>query len=138
MKIFSKSDVETESIAKELATKMPSGGVFLLIGDLGAGKTAFARGLAAGYGFNGRVNSPTFTLVHEYKGNMPICHFDLYRLVDEDELWDIGFFEYINNNSVCIIEWPNDFMAIMPENSIVVRIDRANGDDERYITIEGE
>lgn len=106
---------ETEALGEALAKAYPPPQVFCLTGDLGAGKTALVRGLARGYGFSGRVMSPTFTLMHIYEGDVPIHHFDLYRLTTDEELDDIDFDSYLENG-VTVIEWPDAFMH---------RIDRA-------------
>ncbi len=122
MQFISHSEEETEAFAQTLASRYGSSATFLLLGDLGAGKTAFTRGLVRGYASHDRVSSPTFTLVHEYKGEVPIYHFDLYRLLNEEELDDIGFEDYFRPNTVRIIEWPNAFLSLMPSNSVIVRL----------------
>ncbi len=136
MKLISMSEEETEKIAADLAEKYGSDRTFLLFGDLGAGKTAFTRGLARGYGSTDRVASPTFTLVHEYTGNVKIYHFDLYRLLDSDELYDIGFSDYFSENTVRVIEWPDAFAEEMPKDSVRVYLSRGNTENEREILIE--
>lgn len=139
MKYISKSENETESIAEELAKKYGADKTFLLTGDLGAGKTAFTRGLARGYGSDAKVSSPTFTLVHEYDGKTKVYHFDLYRLNDSEELYDIGFSDYFSPGTVRVIEWPDNFYSEMPPDSVRVKIERMGGDDERVIeVIDGE
>lgn len=135
MQYISKSESETENIAEELAGKLGNDKTYLLIGDLGAGKTAFTRGLARGYGSFARVSSPTFTIVHEYDGKTKVYHFDLYRINDTDELYDIGFSDYFSPGTVRVIEWPDNFCSEMPEDSVWVRIKRGEKDDERVIDI---
>ena len=105
MEYLSHSETETEAAGQALAAKLRPGDVVAYRGDLGAGKTAFTRGLARGLGCHGRVTSPTFTIVNEYEGPTPLFHFDLYRLGGEEELWDIGWEDYLARNGVCAVEW---------------------------------
>lgn len=108
MEFISNSISETQSIAKKFAKDLVSGDVIFLNGDLGAGKTAFTAGLAEGLGISNSISSPTFTIVNEYlNGKIPLYHFDLYRLSDEDELYDVGIEEYIYGNGICVMEWPD-------------------------------
>ena len=107
-------------------------------GDLGAGKTAFTRGLARGLGCTGRVTSPTFTIVNEYEGKIPLFHFDLYRLGDEEELWDIGWEDYLGRGGVCAVEWSESFPGAIPPEAVTVTIRRCpENEDWRRITVEG-
>lgn len=106
MKITTHSPEETEAVAAELASSLRGGDVLAMSGDLGAGKTAFVRGLARGLGYTGPVQSPTFTIVNEYLGGrLPLFHFDLYRLGDAEELYELGFEEYPARGGVCAVEW---------------------------------
>lgn len=136
MTFVSKSEAETERFAKELAKKYQGSPTFLLFGNLGAGKTAFTRGLAKGYGSNARVASPTFTLVHEYSGDKTVYHFDLYRLESEEELYDIGFEDYFAEGTVRVIEWPDAFSSLMPLDAIKIHITYGDDDDTRIIEVE--
>lgn len=136
MKFISKSEAETERFAEELAKKYQGSPTFLLFGNLGAGKTAFTRGLARGYGSAVRVSSPTFTLVHEYSGDKKVYHFDLYRIESEEELFDIGFEEYFSENTVRVIEWPDAFLELMPEDSIEIHITYGEDDTTRVIEVK--
>ncbi|MDO5478515.1 MAG: tRNA (adenosine(37)-N6)-threonylcarbamoyltransferase complex ATPase subunit type 1 TsaE [Clostridia bacterium] len=136
MKFISKSEAETERFAEELAKKYQDSPTFLLFGNLGAGKTAFTRGLARGYGSAVRVSSPTFTLVHEYSGDKKVYHFDLYRIESEEELFDIGFEEYFSENTVRVIEWPDAFLELMPEDSIEIHITYGEDDTTRVIEVK--
>ena len=136
MTFVSKSEAETERFAKELAKKYQGSPTFLLFGNLGAGKTAFTRGLAKGYGSNARVASPTFTLVHEYSGDKTVYHFDLYRLESEEELYDIGFEDYFAEGTVRVIEWPDAFSSLMPADAINIHITYGDDDDTRIIEVE--
>lgn len=107
MEFISKSIRDTQQIAFKFAEELKPGDILALRGDLGAGKTAFTAGIVDGLGLSNSVSSPTFTIVNEYlKGNIPVYHFDLYRLKDEDDLYDIGIDEYLYGDGICIFEWP--------------------------------
>ena len=135
---LSHSEKETETIGMHLGEKLAPGAVVAYRGDLGAVKTAFTRGLARGLGCTGRVTSPTFTIVSEYEGKIPLFHFDFYRLGDEEELFDIGWEDYLNRNGVCAVEWSEMFPDCLPPETITVNISRhPENDDWRHITIEG-
>lgn len=136
MKFISESEEQTELFAKKTAEKYKGSPTFLLFGDLGAGKTAFTRGLTKGYGSDARVSSPTFTIVHEYPGKTTVYHFDLYRINDSDELYDIGFFDYFKEGTVRVIEWPDAFLDEMPADAVRVKISRTELDGQRMIEIE--
>ena len=136
MYFISKSETETENFACELAKKYENNPTFLLFGNLGAGKTAFTRGLARGYGSSVRVSSPTFTLVHEYSGDKKVYHFDLYRIESEEELFDIGFEEYFSENTVRVIEWPDAFLDLMPEDAVRIHITYGEDDNTRVIEVK--
>ncbi|MBR1629772.1 MAG: tRNA (adenosine(37)-N6)-threonylcarbamoyltransferase complex ATPase subunit type 1 TsaE, partial [Lachnospiraceae bacterium] len=128
-----KSGAETYSLAKALAKEANPGEVFALIGDLGAGKTVFAKGFAAGLGIKEPVTSPTFTIVCEYEGGrIPLYHFDVYRLDDPEELFEIGFEEYLYGEGVCLIEWADRIWEELPPQTKVARIERSGTSaDER-------
>lgn len=130
------SEQETEALAQSLAQELKAGDVLALDGDLGAGKTAFTRGLARGLGYPGRVQSPTFTVVNEYEGGrLPLFHFDLYRLTSPDELFDIGWEDYLDRGGVCCVEWS----ALGGEHLAHARhitITRAAEENTRRIDIE--
>lgn len=135
MKFISHSPEETEEFAYEFAKGVTSPRVICLIGDLGAGKTAFTRGFARRFGIEKGVCSPTFILMHRYEGTEVINHYDLYRLSDYEELADIGFEEQIENG-ISLIEWPDAFMEYLPEDRIAVKLSRTeNGGDERVIEV---
>ncbi len=136
MKFISRSEEETEKFAMEIAEKFNESPTFLLFGNLGAGKTAFTRGLSKGYGSSERVSSPTFTLVHEYFGDKNIYHFDLYRLESEEELFDIGFEDYFKEGTVRVIEWPDNFLSSMPSDAVKVRISYGEDENTRIIEVE--
>lgn len=135
MQFISHSEEETESFAQTLAARYGTSATFLLIGDLGAGKTAFTRGLVRGFGSHDRVCSPTFTLVHEYRGEVTVYHFDLYRLTAEEELCDIGFEDYFRPGTVRVIEWPDAFLSLMPADSVVVRLSYGKALCDRVIEV---
>lgn len=137
MEILSRSEAETEAAGARLAAVLTPGSVVAYEGGLGMGKTAFTRGLAAGLGYPGRVTSPTFTIVNEYEGGrLPLFHFDMYRLGSADDLFDIGWEDYLSRGGICAVEWSENVADALPEDTIRVRIDRL-GDRERRITVEG-
>lgn len=133
------SAAETEALGEQLALRLTGGEVIAYTGDLGAGKTAFTRGLARGLGITDRVTSPTFTIVNEYEGGrLPLFHFDMYRLSSSDELYDIGWEDYLARGGVCAVEWSEIVADALEENELI-RVDIKNecGDDDRTITITG-
>lgn len=131
------SPQETETLARTLGKKLHKGDVVAFRGGLGMGKTAFTRGLAKGLGYTGRVTSPTFTVVNEYLGTTPLFHFDMYRLDSEDELFDIGWEDYLTRGGICAVEWSENVADALPEGTIFVDITRGEGDSDRIITITG-
>ena len=133
---FSSSERETEALGARLAAVLPGGSVVAMYGDLGAGKTAFVRGMARGMGLDCRVSSPTFTIVNEYLGKRELIHFDMYRIGGADELFDIGWEDYLNRGAVCAVEWSENVEDAFFGDEIVVRMEK-RGDTERKITIEG-
>lgn len=136
MDYLSHNETETEAAGEALASRLRAGDVVAYWGGLGAGKTAFTRGLARGLGYEGRVTSPTFTIVNEYEGRLPLFHFDMYRLGDEDELFDIGWEDYLNRGGVCAVEWSERFPGALPPETIRVTISRCpEHEDWRKITI---
>ncbi|MBP5164302.1 MAG: tRNA (adenosine(37)-N6)-threonylcarbamoyltransferase complex ATPase subunit type 1 TsaE [Lachnospiraceae bacterium] len=135
----SASPEETEAVAAELAKEVSAGSIYTLSGDLGAGKTVFAKGFAKGLGISSPVTSPTFTLVNEYhEGRLPLFHFDVYRLGEAEELYDTGFFDYLSRGGVCLIEWAERVEEIIPKPyfSIVIEKDLSRGEDFRSITLK--
>lgn len=136
MTCTSHSVEETERLAARLAAELQPGDFVALSGDLGAGKTAFARGLARGLGVSRPVLSPSFTLMRMYlDGRLPLYHFDVYRLEDPDELIDIGFDEYAEGDGVCVAEWADRAGPVLPPRRIEVRLE-GSADEPRRITIE--
>ena len=138
-KLESASPDETESIAIELAKEAKAGSIYTLSGDLGAGKTVFARGFARGLGIMSPVTSPTFTLVNEYKkGRLPLYHFDVYRLGEAEELYDTGFEDYLENGGVVLIEWAERIEELLPRPYFYISIEKdlSRGEDFRLITLK--
>ena len=136
MIFYTNSPDETEALGEKLAQVLTPGTVIAFRGDLGAGKTAFTRGLARGLGAADRVTSPTYTIVNEYlEGRMPLFHFDMYRLGSSDELFDIGWEDYLERGGVCAVEWSENVDDAM-EGSLRICIEKVT-DTERKITIEG-
>jgi tRNA threonylcarbamoyladenosine biosynthesis protein TsaE len=132
------SEQETEELGARLAERLEPGAVIAFTGDLGAGKTAFTRGLARGLGISDRVTSPTFTIVNEYEGGrLPLFHFDMYRLGSSDELFDIGWEDYLARGGVCAVEWSENVSGALEEGSVLVEIRRGARDNQRVIAVEG-
>ena len=135
MAVFhSKSESETEAIGAAFARDLPGGTVVAMFGELGAGKTAFVRGMARGMGIECRVSSPTFTIVNEYLGERELIHFDMYRLSSAEELFDIGWEDYLARGAVCAVEWSENVSDAFLGDEIPVRIEKV-GENERIITI---
>ena len=139
MEYLSHSEAETEALGQRLTAVLFPGAVVAYEGGLGMGKTAFARGLARGLGYNGRVTSPTFTIVNEYEGGrLPLFHFDMYRLDNADALFDIGWEDYLDRGGVCAVEWSEQVTEALPPDTIRVCFARCpEADNWRTITIEG-
>lgn len=136
MVYITKNETETEALGARFAEGLPGGTVVAMYGDLGAGKTAFVRGMARGMGLDCRVSSPTFTIVNEYLGKRELIHFDMYRLGGADELFDIGWEDYLNRGAVCAVEWSENVQDAFFGDEIIVRIEKL-GDSERRISIDG-
>ncbi len=136
MEFITHSPQETEDLGQKLGRLIPAGTVIAYRGDLGAGKTAFTRGLARGLGITDPVTSPTYTIVNEYtSGRLPLFHFDMYRLHSADDLFDIGWEDYLDRQGVCAVEWSENVAQAM-ENPLTVTIQKI-GEDSRIITLEG-
>jgi len=136
MQYITNSPVETEAIGAALGKILPVGTVIAYRGDLGAGKTAFTRGLARGLGYTDMVTSPTYTIVNEYLGGrLPLFHFDMYRLRSSDDLWDIGWEDYLDRKGICAVEWSEN-VADALEEPLCITIEKT-GDESRRITLEG-
>ncbi len=129
------SPEQTEALGARVGAAVPAG-VVALFGGLGMGKTAFVRGMAAGRRLSAEVSSPTFALVHEYGGQPPLVHFDMYRVSGWDDLYSTGFFDYLDAGCLLAVEWSENIEAALPEDAVRVRFERLD-DDTRRITIEG-
>ena len=137
MQIFeTHSEAETEQVGAAFAENLPGGTVVAFYGELGSGKTAFVRGMARGMGLKCRVSSPTFTIVNEYEGERELFHFDMYRLASGDELFDIGWEDYLARGAVCAVEWSENVDDAFTGEEIIVRFDKT-GEQDRRIIIEG-
>ncbi len=133
----SRSESDTEALGERLSRSLPKeGAVVAMYGELGAGKTAFVRGMARGLGVSGHVVSPTFTIVNEYPGERELFHFDMYRLGGAEELFDIGWEDYLARGGVCAVEWSENVPGAFDGSEIRVTIEKT-GDDKRIIRIEG-
>ena len=140
--LISHSPNETEQFGKELCEQMLREGSSLppfvaLFGDLGVGKTAFVRGFTSAIAPDARVKSPTFALVHEYKGAATsVFHFDMYRIGGEDDLYSIGFYDYLDRRGICLVEWSENIEYALPDSYISVTIEKLEGEDpdKRRIT----
>ncbi|MBR6522730.1 MAG: tRNA (adenosine(37)-N6)-threonylcarbamoyltransferase complex ATPase subunit type 1 TsaE [Oscillospiraceae bacterium] len=135
MKIITKSEKETQEAGAELVKTLAPGSVVAMYGDLGAGKTAFVRGMTRGLGINFPVSSPTFNVVNEYPGEVPMFHFDMYRLGSADELFDIGWDDYLERGGICAVEWSENVEEAFEPGTVKVTISKL-GDSEREITVE--
>lgn len=137
--MISESETDTADLGEKLAGKLKKGDIVALSGDLGTGKTAFVKGLARGLGIDEYITSPTFTLVQSYEGpGFNLHHFDVYRISDEDELFEIGFEEYLHHEDICVIEWADLIQNLIPPRSIWVYFERVeDGQDKRRITVKG-
>ncbi len=137
MEYHTHSEGETEALGEALAKRLQPGTVIAFTGDLGAGKTAFTRGLARGLGVTERVTSPTFTIVNEYEGGrLPLFHFDMYRLASSEELFDVGWEDYLHRGGICAVEWSENIADAL-EGAVSIDIRRGPKDNDRTITIEG-
>lgn len=138
MEFVTHSREETEALGGRLASALTKGRVVAFTGDLGAGKTAFVSGMARSLGVEERVTSPTFTIVNEYEGGrLPLFHFDMYRLGSADELFHIGWEDYLARGGVCAVEWSENVAEAIEPDAVRVSIRRGAGDDDRVIIIEG-
>ena len=139
MQFLTTTPEQTEALGERLAAALHGGEIIAYRGELGAGKTAFTRGLARGLGISMRVTSPTYTIVNEYTGGrLPLFHFDMYRLDSSDALFDIGWEDYLDRGGVCAVEWSENVADAMPEGTVYVTIRRSpEGENARIITITG-
>lgn len=138
MTFVSKSESETECFAAEFAKTLKGGSVVAFEGDLGAGKTAFSRGVAKALNSRDSVSSPTFAIVNEYDADIPIFHFDMYRIETLGELYSIGFFEYLERGGICLIEWSENIYSALPEDTVFVRINSLDNTTREITVWEGK
>lgn len=137
LRVTTNSVQETEQFAQSFSKKLQPGDILAFTGGLGAGKTAFVRGLAEGLGCTGEVSSPTFSLVHEYEGAVALYHFDMYRIHTMDELYSTGFFDYLDQGGIMAIEWSENIASVLEYEAVIsVSIEPA-GEDVRIITVNG-
>ena len=136
MVIETNSEAETVLAGEQMGKMLLPGDVLAFYGDLGAGKTAFIRGVARGLGIASRVSSPTFTIVNEYPGPVPLFHFDMYRLGSSDELFEIGWEDYLTRGGVCCVEWTENVADARPAEAVAVTIEKT-GENARKITVSG-
>lgn len=129
---------QTFRIGQRLGIEAEPGQIFCLVGDLGTGKTIFAKGMAAGLAVQEEIVSPTFTIVQEYEGRLPFYHFDIYRIMDEDELFEIGWDEYMNGSGVCLVEWADQVPEAIPAEARWIQIEKdlSKGMEYRKIIIK--
>ena len=135
--IHTKTAEETMALGEELGRRLRSGDVVALFGDLGAGKTTFTKGIACGLKLVADVHSPTFTLIHEHPGEIPLYHVDLYRLSDEQEVEGLGIEEYLQADGVVVIEWADRMKSLLPPDRLDIDL-RMTGDTERELSFEGQ
>ena len=128
---------ETQDIGRQLGEGAKAGDIYCLNGDLGVGKTVFTKGFALGLNINEHITSPTFTIVNEYEGRLKLYHFDVYRIEDEDEMYEIGLDEYLFGDGVCLIEWADIIKGLLPDNAVQISIskDLEKGPDYRKIEV---
>ena len=132
------NEKDTEKLGEKIGQKVQPGTVIALIGDLGTGKTTLTKSIARGLGVTETVTSPTFNIIREYRsGRLPLYHFDVYRIGDPDEMFELGYEEYFSGDGVCVVEWADLIEELLPEDAVVIAIDRGASDEEREYEIEG-
>lgn len=134
--ILSQSPEQTQAVAASLIPQLAAGSVLALHGDLGAGKTCFVRGLAIGLNVQQPVSSPTYTLVNEYHGDLPLYHVDLYRLEGADDVLDMGLDDYLEGDGITAIEWPERAAAALPSGAFHIQLEHGATADQRHITLD--
>lgn len=137
MKVITRSPEDTIAFAKKIGSLLRKGDIIAYKGGLGAGKTTFTRGIAVGLGLKDEVTSPTFAIVNEYRGKINLYHFDMYRIMNSDELEATGFYDYPLDKSVFVVEWSENIQDILPLETIYINIERLD-DEIREITVEGD
>ena len=137
MRIVTHSAAQTERLGERVAGVLRGGEVLALFGPMGMGKTAFTRGLARGLGVRGEVSSPTFALIHEHAGKIPLYHFDMFRVTSWDDLYSTGFFDYLETGGVLVIEWSENIEGALPEDAVRISVSRGASEDERVFAFDG-
>ena len=133
------NETETEKLGERIGQAAVPGMVVALIGDLGTGKTTLTKSIARGLGVTETVTSPTFNIIREYKsGRIPLYHFDVYRIADPDEMFELGYEEYFYGDGICVVEWADIIEELLPEDGVIIRIDRGASEEEREYLIESE
>ena len=135
MTIITNNETETVREGEKLGCTLKPGTVIALFGELGAGKTAFTRGIALGLGIGASVSSPTFTIVNEYPGDIPLFHFDMYRLESENELFDIGWDDYHDRGGVCVVEWSEKVPGAFSPDTIIIRFEILGENSRRLMIV---
>ncbi len=136
---FSNGPQDTEKIAEKFSKELSGGEVIAFIGNLGMGKTCFTRGLAKGLQFKGEVTSPTFALVNEYRGGrLPIFHFDMYRVESWEDLYSTGYFDYLDEGGVTVIEWSENISSALDSDTIYINIVSTGENSRKIIIGKGE
>ncbi len=132
------SEQETFALGKSIAEKAKAGDIYCLDGDLGTGKTVFSKGFAAGLGVTEHVTSPTFTIVNEYEGRLPLYHFDVYRIADPEEMYEIGYEEYFYGEGVSLVEWAELIRELIPAHAVWITVEKdlQKGLDYRRIVLK--
>lgn len=128
---------QTREFGEKLGSLLEAGDILCLNGDLGAGKTTMTKSIGRGLGVSDYITSPTFALINEYEADFPVYHFDVYRLEEVDDLFDLGFDDYFFGPGVCIIEWAEKIQELIPKDSLVLDISRGQKEDERIVRISG-
>ena len=133
------NETETQQLGERIGQAAAPGMVVALIGDLGTGKTTLTKAIARGLGVTETVTSPTFNIIREYKsGRIPLYHFDVYRIADPDEMFELGYEEYFYGDGICVVEWADIIEELLPEDTVVIHIDRGASEEEREYTVESE
>jgi len=137
LEICIKNEKEAEKLGMQLADKLSPGSVVALTGDLGVGKTTLTKAIARALGITALITSPTFTIIHEYRdGRLPLYHFDVYRIEDEEELHELGYEEYFYGDGVCVIEWADRIKDFLPDNTTYIHIAYGHEENERIFQID--
>jgi tRNA threonylcarbamoyladenosine biosynthesis protein TsaE len=136
LRFITESAEETSNIGEQLGRLLSKGNIICLSGDLGAGKTAFTKGIAKGLGVEDYVTSPTYTIINEYQGRLPLYHFDVYRLNDVEEMYELGYEEYFFGDGIVVLEWADIVRDIIPGDRLWITILNTKGDDSREIIME--